>query len=106
VSLQQYQKAIDDELQQYEKPYWHPLSQFARMVEEVGEVGRILNDTYGDKPRKVTEAEYDLEEELGDILYTVICLANTEQIDLDNALQRAKAKLSTRDKDRFKKKNP
>ncbi len=102
--IKDYQKQIDDELQQYEKPYWAPLSQFARLVEEVGEVGRILNHKYGDKPKKTTETDDDLEDELGDVLYGIICLANSEGIDLDMSIQRAAAKLSTRDKDRFHKK--
>lgn len=106
MSLKKYQQDIDDELQQYEKPYWHPLSQFARITEEVGEVARILNAKYGDKPKKSTEGDFDLEEELGDILYSVVCLANTEGVNLDTALQRSKEKLSTRDKDRFHKKKP
>jgi NTP pyrophosphatase (non-canonical NTP hydrolase) len=104
VSLQKYQEEIDTELQQYEKPYWHPLSQLARIIEEVGETARILNDKHGDKPKKASDGELDLEEELGDILYSICCLANTEGINLDAALRRAMGKLSTRDAGRFKKK--
>ncbi len=104
MSLQTYQKQIDEGLQQYEKPYWDPLSQLARMIEEVGEVSRILNHKYGDKPKKDTEEHEDLADELADVIYTAICLANAEGIELDPALQKAINKLSTRDKDRFKKK--
>src|SRR3954468_20087260 len=103
--LKPYQKRIDDILQQYEKPYWEPLSQLARLIEEVGEVGRILNHQFGDKPKKPTEAPDDLEEELADVLYTVICLANNQNIDLDKALERAIHKMKVRDRDRFKKKS-
>ncbi len=100
-----YQKQVDDMLQQYEKPYWHPLSQLARMIEEVGEVSRILNHQFGDKPPKPGEQTEELSEELADVLYTVICLANSQGIELDEPLQRAIAKLETRDVGRFKKKN-
>lgn len=103
-SLVVLQKQIDDILQGYEKPYWEPLSNVARLVEEVGEVARIVNHKYGDKPKKLTESEDDLEDELADVLWTVVCLANQEGIDLDKGMQRAIDKLLVRDKDRFAKK--
>lgn len=103
-SLADIQKRIDNILQGYEKPYWSPLSNIARLVEEVGEVARIVNHRYGDKPKKPTEQADDLEDELADVLWTIICLANQEDIDLDRGLQRAIDKLLVRDKDRFKKK--
>lgn len=106
-SLSALQKQIDDILQGYEKPYWEPLSNVARLVEEAGEVARIINHQYGDKPKKPkkpNEADDDLEDELADVLWTVICLANSEGIDLDKGMQRAIDKLLVRDKDRFKKK--
>jgi len=104
MSLQDYQQQIDKILQHYEKPYWHPLSQLARLAEEVGEVSRILNHHFGDKPKKPAEEHADLADELGDILYTVVCLANSQGIDLDKSLQNAITKLETRDVGRFKKK--
>lgn len=81
-----------------------PLSNVARLVEEVGEVARIVNHKYGDKPKKSDEKDDDLEDELADVLWTVICLANQEGIDLDKGMQRAIDKLLIRDKDRFSKK--
>jgi len=104
MSLAEYQKQIDDMLQCYEKPYWHPLSQLARMAEEVGEVSRILNHQFGDKPKKIGEEHESLADELADVIYTVLCLANSQNIALDQPLQRAITKLETRDKNRFKKK--
>lgn len=103
-SLSEYQKQIDEQLQQYEKPYWHPLSNLARLAEEVGEVSRILNHQYGDKPKKSGEQHEDLGDELADVIYTVICIANSQGIDLQVPMQKAIAKLETRDKDRFKRK--
>lgn len=103
-SLSDLQKKIDNILQAYEKPYWEPLSNLARLTEEVGEVARIINHKYGDKPKKVTEKEDDLEDELADVLWTLICLANQQGINLDVGMQRAINKLTVRDKDRFKKK--
>lgn len=106
MALQDYQLEIDNILQAYEKPYWHPLSQLARLIEEVGEVSRILNHQYGDKPKKPTETHEKLEDELADVLYTVICLANSQGISLDPPLKKAIEKLETRDVGRFPKKNP
>ena len=104
MSLQAYQKQIDDMLQQYEKPYWAPLSIMARMSEEVGEVARIINHKFGDKPKKPTEEHEDLADELADVIYSAICMANSQAIDLDPAMQKVIAKLETRDVGRFKKK--
>src|SRR5688572_16554433 len=97
-SLGDYQTKIDDILQAYEKPYWHQLSQLARMIEEVGEVSRILNDKYGDKPKKQGENHEPLEDELADVLFTVFCLANSEGIKLDAAMERCIGKMEGRDK--------
>ena len=104
-NLSGYQKRIDDELQEYEKPYWEPLSILARLAEETGEVARIINHQYGDKPKKKDEEHDHLGDELADVLYACICLANRENINLDEHLEKAISKLSTRDKDRFKKKS-
>lgn len=103
--LSGYQKRIDDELQQYELPYWAPLSILARLTEEVGEVARILNHQYGDKPKKPGEEHEELGDELADVIYACLCIANREGIELDEYMEKAMAKLSTRDKGRFKKKS-
>jgi len=104
MSIKKYQDEIDQWLKGFEKPYWAPLSQLARMVEEIGELSRILNHKYGDKVKKETEKPDDIEDELGDILFTVICLANSEGINLDEALNKVINKSKTRDADRFDKK--
>lgn len=104
MSLKQYQKQIDDWAQTLEKPYWHPLSQFARLSEEVGEIGRLLNHLYGDKPKKTTEAKQELPEEIADAMFALICMANTHNIDLDVAMNAVIAKSTHRDADRFAKK--
>jgi NTP pyrophosphatase (non-canonical NTP hydrolase) len=104
MTLANYQKQIDDMVQQYEKPYWHPLSNLARLSEEVGEVARIINHQFGDKPKKPNEEHEALEDELADVLYTILCLANSQNIALDEPLKKAIAKLETRDKGRFVKK--
>ena len=66
--------------------YWSPLSQYARLAEEVGELGRELNFQFGDKPRVAKDAAGSTADELGDVLFIVILLANYLGIDLASAL--------------------
>lgn len=74
----------------------------ARLVEETGELARLLNHLYGSKPKKPDEAEQALGEELADILFAVICLANDQEIDLSDAFEQMMAKYDRRDRERFK----
>ncbi len=66
--------------------YWSPLSQYARLAEEVGELGRELNFEFGDKPRADKDAGGSVTDELGDVLFIVVLLANYLGIDLVAAL--------------------
>ncbi|MDE2399798.1 MAG: nucleotide pyrophosphohydrolase [Patescibacteria group bacterium] len=102
--MKKYQQEIDDWVQGYEEPYWPALSIFARIVEEVGEVGRLLNHMYGSKPKKVSEAEQELGQEIADVMFSLICLANKHNIDLDIEMDKVIEKSRNRDKDRFDKK--
>ncbi len=104
MSLKRYQQKLDKTVQPYVKPYWDPLSNLARLSEEVGEVARILNHQFGDKPKKTNEQHQELGDELADVIYTVLAIANSQNIELDTHLEKAIAKLETRDKDRFEKK--
>ncbi|MFH1332073.1 MAG: nucleotide pyrophosphohydrolase [archaeon] len=82
--------------------YWAPLSQMARLTEEAGELARVLNHAYGEKKKKPDEILKPLEEEVGDALFTLICISNPYKIDMVSAYQRAIQKYSIRDKDRWK----
>jgi len=104
-TLKQYQKEIDTWAQNLETPYWSPMSQLARLIEEVGELARIYNHRYGDKIKKPTEEPDDFEGEIGDIIFNLMCVANRHDIDLDAAIQGAIDKSQGRDKDRFPKKS-
>src|SRR5437660_5246760 len=66
--------------------YWSPRSQFARLAEEVGELGRELNFRYGDKPRAAKDEGGSLTDELGDVFFIVVLLANDLGIDLTASL--------------------
>jgi NTP pyrophosphatase (non-canonical NTP hydrolase) len=103
--MKDFQKAIDDWAQTLDEPYWPPLSQFARVAEEVGEVGRLLNHLYGSKPKKMEEAKQELGEELADVIFALVCIANRHHIDLDAEMEKVLAKAKGRDKDRFRKKD-
>jgi NTP pyrophosphatase (non-canonical NTP hydrolase) len=102
--MNKHQKQVDEWAQGLERPYWEPLSIFARLAEEVGEVGRLLNHMYGSKPKKPEEAKQELGEEIADVMFALICLANTHDIDLDVEMDKVIEKANIRDKDRFKKK--
>lgn len=81
--------------------YWKPHEITARLFEEGGEFARLVNHLYGPKKKKTEEKEQELEEEIGDIMYTLMCFANSHNIDLDNAVDRSFKKVMKRDKDRF-----
>ena len=76
--------------------YWSPLSQYARLAEEVGELGRELNFRFGDKPRTAKDASGSVMDELGDVFFIVILLANYLGIDLASALNATLAKYTRR----------
>ncbi len=105
-TLSELQKEVDDWAQTLDLPYWSPMSQLARLIEEVGELARIYNHEYGDKVKKTTESPDDLKDEMGDILFDLICMANTEGVDLSECVDKVLNKAKVRDKDRFKKKTP
>ena len=104
MSLKQNQKDVDKWIGQYKLGYFNPLEILARLTEEVGEVARELNHRFGPKKKKDTEASAHLDEELADVIYTVICLANSQKIDLDKAWKKMMKKLYTRDDKRWEKK--
>jgi NTP pyrophosphatase (non-canonical NTP hydrolase) len=101
LSLREVQQLIDRWMHERGWGYWEPLSQLARMTEELGELARIVNHLYGEKPKKSEEAEQELGLEMADLLYTMICLANSQGIDLQDALQRTLEKYGTRDAQRY-----
>lgn len=101
MRIREAQAAVDAWIGRFREGYWPPLSNLARLVEEVGELSRELNHRYGHKPKKSGEAEGDLALELGDILFVLIALANEQHIDLEEAFQRVLDKYEARDADRW-----
>ena len=84
-TLTELQALLDQWIRKHGR-YWSPLSQYARLAEEVGELGRELNFSYGEKPRKQKDAGGAIADELGDVLFVTILLANDLGIDLDETL--------------------
>lgn len=102
-SMKQMQGEVDAYISQFKEGYFSPLAMIARLTEELGELAREVNHHYGEKPKKSTEEEKTVEEELGDVLFVMICLANSLNIDLQTAHDRVLRKFNTRDKDRWTK---
>lgn len=98
LSLVEAQRSVDDWIQQIGVRYFSELTNLAQLVEEVGELARILSRVYGDQSFKQGEEDHaDLADELADILFVTICLANQTGVDLSAALQRNLEKKSSRD---------
>lgn len=104
-SLQDIQKEVDDYISQFKTGYFSPLALMARMTEEVGELAREVNHTYGEKQKKADEAESSIELELGDILFLLACFANSLEIDLSEAHRKVMEKFQTRDANRWERKS-
>ena len=102
-TLSQVQQEIDEWAGQFAEPYFPPLSRMACMTEEVGEVARVINRMYGSKKNKDDESIKDLEEELVDLLFTLVCMANSENINLTQSYERKMDKVIKRDNNRWEK---
>ena len=98
------QARVDAWISQFEEGYFDPLTNLARLAEEVGELAREINHRFGRKTKKRDEPEGDVAMEMADILFVLICMANREGIDLDEAFGRMMAKVETRDENRWTKK--
>ena len=101
MSLHESQQRVDAWVSRFEEGYFHPLTNLARLTEEVGELARELNHRFGQKTKKREEAEGDLAMELADILFVLICIANREGIDLQQAFDRMLDKVERRDARRW-----
>ncbi|NQV88332.1 MAG: nucleotide pyrophosphohydrolase [Parcubacteria group bacterium] len=101
MSIKDRQNELDKWFTDKKWPYWKPHEIMVRLMEEVGELARLVNHEFGPKKKKETEAPQDFEDEIGDVLYTLICFANSNNIDLDKAIKRSFDKVMERDKDRF-----
>src|SRR5690625_3381262 len=102
-STKEIENEVHRYISQFKEGYFSPLALVARLTEEVGELAREINHTYGEKPKKLTEEQKSIEEEIGDILFVLACLTNSLNLDLSNAFQTTMTKFETRDKNRWTK---
>ena len=95
------QKVVDEYISQFKVGYFSPLAMMARVTEEVGELAREINHYYGEKQKKTSENEKEISEELADVLFIIITMANALDIDLTEAFEQTMEKFETLDKYRF-----
>lgn len=104
MSLKKIQKDVDDWMSQYMEGYWKPHEVLARLMEEAGELAREVNHKFGPKKKKLEEKDNEIGDEMADIIFTLSCLANSQNIDLDKYWKKMMKKLYSRDDNRWKKK--
>ncbi len=103
LTLTQLQSRVDAYIGQYEEGYFPPFEMLARLAEEVGELSREVQHVYGHAKKKQTD-QNNIEQETGDLFFTLICFANAHGIQLEDALLQVLHKFETRDKDRWTRK--
>jgi NTP pyrophosphatase (non-canonical NTP hydrolase) len=104
MSFAPIQKEVDSWISQFEEGYFAPLPMLARLTEETGELARVLMHRYGGKKPKEGEDLGDVGEEIADAIFVLVCLANSLQIDLDEAFGGVMNKYRSRDANRWTKK--
>lgn len=102
MTIEQAQKTIDQWIKAYGVRYFNELTNTAILMEEVGEVARIMARRYGEQSEKESDKNKDLGDELADVLFVVMCIANQTGIDLEEALKKNLEKKTNRDFDRHK----
>ena len=100
LSFEDAARRVDAHIGQFEEGYFPPLLMLARLTEELGEVARVISHQHGKTP-KAGEAEGDLEEELGDLLFVMLCMTNERGLDLGRGFERTMHKFERRDADRW-----
>ena len=102
MELKAAQLQVDNWIKEHGVRYFNELTNMAQLTEEVGEVARIIARRYGEQSEKESDKDKDLGEELADVIFVVLCLANQTGIDLQEAFDKKLTLKSNRDKDRHK----
>ncbi len=100
VTLSQAQQMVDQWIRTVGVRYFNELTNMAVLTEEVGELARIMARKYGDQSFKKQEEEYNMADEMADVLWVLICLANQTGVDLNDAFLNNMEKKNSRDKER------
>lgn len=101
ITIKEAQKMVDEWIKTYGVRYFSELTNMACLTEEVGELARVMARTYGDQSFKQGEKP-NIGDEMADILWVLMCLANQTGVDLTDELRKSFAKKTSRDKDRHK----
>ncbi|WP_454804192.1 nucleotide pyrophosphohydrolase [Mucilaginibacter phyllosphaerae] len=102
MEIKQAQQLVDEWIKTTGVRYFNELTNTAMLMEEVGEVARIMARQYGEQSFKASDKEVNLADEMADVLFVLICLANQTGIDLTDALEKNMQKKNIRDADRHK----
>ena len=100
ISIADAQSQVDQWIKSIGVRYFSELTNLAQLVEEVGELARVISRTYGEQSFKDSEGNPELADEMADVLFVLICLANQTGVDLTEAFQKNMMKKTVRDKDR------
>ena len=100
MNIQNAQQLVDDWIKKHGVRYFNELTNMAQLTEEVGEVARIIARRYGEQSEKESDKDKDLGEELADVMFVVLCLANQTGIDLEEAFNKKLDLKTKRDHDR------
>jgi len=102
MTIEQAQQQIDQWIKTVGVRYFNELTNMAMLTEEVGELARIIARRYGEQSEKESDKNKDLGDEMADVLWVLICLANQTGVNLTEAFQKNLEKKNTRDKDRHR----
>ena len=102
MTIKEAQEQVDQWINEYGVRHFNELTNMAILTEEVGELARIVSRTYGEQSFKESDKNRDLGDEMADVLWVLICMANQTGVDLTDALKKNIEKKTFRDKDRHK----
>ncbi len=100
MTMEEAQQQVDQWIKQHGVRYFNELTNMAMLTEEVGEVARIIARRYGEQSEKESDKAKDLGDEMADVLWVLLCLANQTGVDLTKAFEKNLEKKTQRDKDR------
>lgn len=100
MTIEEAQKQVDDWIKQHGVRYFSEMTNLAILTEEVGELARVFARKYGEQSSKESDEKYNEADEMADILWVLLCLANQTNVDLTEALKKNFEKKTNRDKDR------
>jgi len=102
MTIQEAQNKVDEWIKLYGVRYFSELTNMVILTEEVGELARVMARTYGDQLPKESDTKFRLADEMADVLWVLLCLANQTGVDLSEAFENNIRKKTLRDKNRFR----